>query len=83
MCFPIKHNDAIVGVVQLCNKQDGLYFNIYDEEVAVAFGIYCGISMMHGMVYKKIQEAQARSKIANELMTHHMKVCAFNMKLYI
>ena len=53
---------------------DGLYFDVFDEEVATAFSIYCGISIMHSIVYKKIQDAQARNKLSNELMMYHMQV---------
>lgn len=74
LCFPIHHNNVIVGVAQMCNKRNGYYFDVFDEEVAMAFSIYCGISIMHSLVYKKIQEAQARYKMANELMMYHMKV---------
>ncbi|XP_014238612.1 cGMP-dependent 3',5'-cyclic phosphodiesterase-like isoform X7 [Trichogramma pretiosum] len=63
-----------LGVAQLCNKINGNYFDVNDEEVAMAFSIYCGISIMHSIVYKKIQDAQARSKLSNELMMYHMQV---------
>lgn len=73
LCFPISSEHEIVGVAQLCNKKEGA-FDYYDEELAMAFSIYCGLSIMHSMVYKKIQDAQARSKLSNELMIYHMKV---------
>ncbi|OAD55997.1 cGMP-dependent 3',5'-cyclic phosphodiesterase, partial [Eufriesea mexicana] len=74
LCFPIRDENEIVGVAQLCNKKDGLYFDVFDEEVATAFSIYCGLSIMHSIVYKKMQDAQARSKLSNEVMMYHMKV---------
>ncbi|XP_015586833.1 cGMP-dependent 3',5'-cyclic phosphodiesterase isoform X2 [Cephus cinctus] len=74
LCFPIRDENGIIGVAQLCNKMNGLYFDVCDEEVATAFSIYCGISIMHSIVYKKIQDAQARNKLSNELMMYHMKV---------
>ncbi|XP_043476114.1 cGMP-dependent 3',5'-cyclic phosphodiesterase-like isoform X3 [Leptopilina heterotoma] len=73
LCFPIRDEERIIGVAQLCNKMDGLYFDVFDEEVATAFSIYCGISIMHSIVYKKIQDAQARNKLSNELMMYHMQ----------
>ncbi|XP_050310435.1 cGMP-dependent 3',5'-cyclic phosphodiesterase-like isoform X2 [Anthonomus grandis grandis] len=73
LCFPIRDEDNIVGVAQLCNKMGG-HFDYFDEQVANAFSIYCGISIMHSLVYKKIQDAQARSRLSNELMMYHMKV---------
>lgn len=42
----------------------------------MVFSVYCGISIMHSLVYRKIQEAQARNQLVNELMIYHMKVCA-------
>ncbi|KAG7203775.1 hypothetical protein KM043_013797 [Ampulex compressa] len=74
LCFPIRDENGIVGVAQLCNKMDALYFDVFDEEVATAFSIYCGISIMHSIVYKKMQDAQARNKLSNEVMMYHMKV---------
>ncbi|CAG9838099.1 unnamed protein product [Diabrotica balteata] len=73
LCFPIRDEDGIVGVAQLCNKIDG-NFDYFDEQVANAFSIYCGISIMHSLVYKKIQDTQARSQLSNELMMYHMRV---------
>lgn len=74
LCFPIRDENGIIGVAQLCNKAQG-DFDFFDEEIALAFSIYCGLSIMHSLVYKKMQEAQNRSKLSNELMLYHMKVC--------
>ncbi|XP_014478286.1 PREDICTED: cGMP-dependent 3',5'-cyclic phosphodiesterase-like [Dinoponera quadriceps] len=74
LCFPIRDESGIIGVAQLCNKMDSLYFDVSDEEIATAFSIYCGISIMHSIVYKKMQDAQARNKLSNEIMMYHMKV---------
>ena len=76
LCFPIHKDDAVIGVAQLCNKKNGLYFDVFDEEVAMGFSVYCGISLMHSLVYKKVKETQARNRLANELMMYHMKVSA-------
>lgn len=77
LCFPIRDEDNIVGVAQLCNKTCG-HFDYFDEQVANAFSIYCGISIMHSLVYKKIQDAQDRSRLSNELMLYHMQVSIIN-----
>ncbi|PNF17627.1 cGMP-dependent 3',5'-cyclic phosphodiesterase [Cryptotermes secundus] len=74
LCFPIRKDTDVIGVAQLCNKKNGLYFDVLDEEVAMVFSAYCGISIMHSLVYRKIQEAQARNQLINELMMYHMKV---------
>jgi cGMP-dependent 3',5'-cyclic phosphodiesterase len=42
--------------------------------VATAFSVYCGISIMHALVHKQVQKAEARYKLSQELLVHHMKV---------
>lgn len=73
LCFPIKDEKGIIGVAQLCNKKTGS-FSTFDEQASMAFSIYCGLSIMHSMVYKKIEDAQKRSQLSSELMLYHMKV---------
>lgn len=74
MCFPIKDGQEVLGVAELCNKTGAAYFSRDDEELATSFSIYCGISLMHGLMYKKVRDAQHRSHLSNELMMYHMKV---------
>ncbi|XP_032872534.1 cGMP-dependent 3',5'-cyclic phosphodiesterase [Amblyraja radiata] len=75
LCFPIiDENGEIVGVAELCNKINGPWFTKFDEDLALAFSIYCGISIVHSLLYKKVNEAQYRSHLANEMMMYHMKV---------
>ncbi|KAH0955091.1 hypothetical protein HN011_006527 [Eciton burchellii] len=74
LCFPIRDEKRVIGVAQLCNKIDGLYFDIFDEQIATSFSIYCGLSIMNGIIYKTMQIVQARNKLSNEIMMFHMKV---------
>ncbi|CAG9785793.1 unnamed protein product [Diatraea saccharalis] len=74
LCFPIREKTGIIGIGQLMNKVNDPYFDGMDEEMALAFSIYCGICMIHSMVYQKIQEAHIRNTLANELVMYHMKV---------
>lgn len=75
LCFPICDEAAgVIGVAQLCNKIDGFHFDKCDEETATAFSVYCGISIMHSMVHKQVQKAEARYKLSQELLLFHMKV---------
>ena len=75
LCFPIKdESDSVVGVAQLCNKINGNYFTVLDEHIARSFAVYCCISLMHSLMYKKVQDAHNRNKLATELMTYHMQV---------
>ncbi|MGH0189822.1 UNVERIFIED_CONTAM: hypothetical protein FKN15_038884 [Acipenser sinensis] len=64
----------VIGVAELVNKINGPGFNRFDEDLATAFSIYCGISIAHSLLYKKVHEAQFRSHLANEMMMYHMKV---------
>ncbi|XP_041463445.1 cGMP-dependent 3',5'-cyclic phosphodiesterase-like isoform X3 [Lytechinus variegatus] len=74
LCFPIRDGPTVVGIAELCNKINGLFFTKHDEDVASAFSIYCGISIVHSLLYKKMKDAQYRSTLANELMMYHMEV---------
>ncbi|XP_071847542.1 cGMP-dependent 3',5'-cyclic phosphodiesterase-like isoform X2 [Apostichopus japonicus] len=79
LCFPIRDGSKVVGIAELCNKVNGLHFTKHDEDVAAAFSIYCGISIVHGLLYKKMTDAQYRSALANELMMYHMKILEDDM----
>ena len=74
LCIPIKNGEEVLGVAELCNKTDAPYFSTTDEELATSFAIYCGMSLVHGLMYKKVSDAQHRSNLSNELMMYHMKV---------
>ncbi|XP_063060391.1 cGMP-dependent 3',5'-cyclic phosphodiesterase [Engraulis encrasicolus] len=75
LCFPIKdENGEVIGVAELVNKTNGPWFNRFDEDLATAFSIYCGISIAHSLLYKRVHEAQFRSTLANEMMMYHMNV---------
>ncbi|XP_067084872.1 cGMP-dependent 3',5'-cyclic phosphodiesterase-like isoform X2 [Osmerus mordax] len=75
LCFPIKdEHGVVIGVAELVNKTNGPWFTRLDEDLATAFSIYCGISIAHSLLYKKVDEAQFRSQLANEMMKYHMKV---------
>ena len=41
----------MIGVAQLCNKIGGIGFSTFDLEIAQAFSVYCGISIMHVSVH--------------------------------
>ncbi|XP_077518864.1 cGMP-dependent 3',5'-cyclic phosphodiesterase-like isoform X3 [Amblyomma americanum] len=80
LCFPIKDDSGVIGVAELCNKINGKFFTLFDEEMAKAFSIYCGISIMHSLMWKKVRDAQHRSKLSNELMMYHMLVSSEDVK---
>ncbi|XP_029556575.1 cGMP-dependent 3',5'-cyclic phosphodiesterase-like [Salmo trutta] len=75
LCFPIKdEHGEVIGVAELVNKTNGPWFTRLDEDLATAFSIYCGISIAHSLLYKRVDEAQFRSQLANEMMKYHMMV---------
>lgn len=80
LCFPICSEEKVIGVAQLCNKANGFHFDKCDEETATAFSVYCGISIMHSMIHKQVQKAEARYKLSQELLLFHMKVPDIDVK---
>lgn len=55
-------------------KVNGFHFDKCDEEIATAFSVYCGISIIHSLVHNEVQKAEARNKLSQELLLYHMKV---------
>lgn len=78
LCFPIRDEYGIIGVIRVCNKTIG-DFNKFDEEIAVAFGIYCGLCIKHSLVHMKMIKENVQNQFSNRIMVRHMKVidCLF------
>ncbi|XP_026315730.1 cGMP-dependent 3',5'-cyclic phosphodiesterase-like [Hyposmocoma kahamanoa] len=76
LCFPIREQSGIIGVGHLINKVVDPYFDVMDEEMALAFSIYCGVCIVHSVIYQKVREAHIRNALAHELIMYHMKVGA-------
>ncbi|KAG7306109.1 hypothetical protein JYU34_008693 [Plutella xylostella] len=74
LLFPIRDQSGIVGVCQLINKVDDPYFDVLDEEIALAFSVYCGICVVHSRLYHKLEEGIIRNALANELILYHVQV---------
>ncbi|CAL1263009.1 unnamed protein product [Larinioides sclopetarius] len=69
LCFPIQDdNGAIIGVAELCNKINRRNFTSFDEEIASTFSVYCAICIMHSLMWKKVRDAQSRSRLSNGLI---------------
>ncbi|KAJ7393021.1 cGMP-dependent 3',5'-cyclic phosphodiesterase [Desmophyllum pertusum] len=74
LCFPIKDEEEVIGVAQLCNKTNGSCFTMFDEDLTRAFAIYCGVSIFHSLLYKNAKDASHRSRLSSEMMIYHMTV---------
>lgn len=74
LCFPIKDEEEVIGVAQLCNKINGSCFTKFDEDLTRAFAIYCGVSIFHSLLYKNAKDASHRSRLSSEMMIYHMTV---------
>ncbi|XP_015914248.2 cGMP-dependent 3',5'-cyclic phosphodiesterase isoform X2 [Parasteatoda tepidariorum] len=68
LCFPIKDDSGVIGVAELCNKINGNHFTQFDEEIASTFSVYCAICIMHSLMWKKVRDAQSRSRLSNGLI---------------
>lgn len=61
-------------LIEYFQQLGAFHFDKCDEQIATAFSIYCGISIMHSLVHKQVQKAEARHKLSQELLIYHMKV---------
>lgn len=74
LCFPIREQSGILGVGLVINKIDDTYFDATDEEMVLAFSIYCGLCIVQSTMYGKLHEAHIRNALADELILYHLKV---------
>lgn len=64
LCFPIRdERELLIGVGQLSNKKNGT-FDVFDEQIVEAFSMNCGISFMHSLMFKKMEESVTRTRMA-------------------
>eukprot|EP00112_Aurelia_sp_Birch-Aquarium-sp1_P008515 Seg1940.2 transcript_id=Seg1940.2/GoldUCD/mRNA.D3Y31 product="cGMP-dependent 3' 5'-cyclic phosphodiesterase" protein_id=Seg1940.2/GoldUCD/D3Y31 len=82
LCFPIKDENGVIGVSQLCNKRTGTCFTAFDEQLTEAFATFCGLSLVQSLLYQKAMESQHRSKLANEMMMYHMQISQQEVEKY-
>lgn len=73
LTFPISYEAGMVGVGQIFNKKLGS-FDVFDEQLVETFSVYCGISLMHCLVYKKMLDSIAREKVAQQLILYKREV---------
>ncbi|XP_044745225.1 cGMP-dependent 3',5'-cyclic phosphodiesterase-like [Coccinella septempunctata] len=74
LCFPIRdERELLVGVGQLSNKKNGT-FDVFDEQIVEAFSMNCGISFMHSLMFRKLEECVTRSRMAQEIMIYKIQV---------
>ncbi|XP_023215488.1 probable 3',5'-cyclic phosphodiesterase pde-5 [Centruroides sculpturatus] len=70
LCMPIYLRNTVIGVVQMVNKEEGL-FNEEDEESFSIFSIYCGLALHHAKLYDKIRRSEQKYKVAIEVLRYH------------
>ncbi|XP_057654344.1 cGMP-dependent 3',5'-cyclic phosphodiesterase-like [Diorhabda carinulata] len=73
LCFPLRDENGVIGVAQLYNKIDGNY-DYFDEQITNAFSIFCGLSIRHSLLYKKVEDSQSKCQLSNRLMFHYFQI---------
>ncbi|GBO98426.1 cGMP-dependent 3',5'-cyclic phosphodiesterase [Eumeta japonica] len=68
LCLPIRERSGIIGVAQLIDKVGERFFNPTDEELALAFSIFCGLCIVRSIMHQKMREAHIRNALANEVV---------------
>ncbi|KAK0424025.1 hypothetical protein QR680_008463 [Steinernema hermaphroditum] len=73
LCMPIFIRGIVIGVVQMVNKQEGV-FTKADEDAFETFAVYCGLALHHAKLYDKIRRSEQKYRVALEVLAYH-SVC--------
>ncbi|KAL3289241.1 hypothetical protein HHI36_003673 [Cryptolaemus montrouzieri] len=74
LCFPIRdEKELLIGVGQVSNKKHGT-FDVFDEQIVDAFSMNCGISFMHSLMFKKMEECVIRNRMAQDIMVYKIHI---------
>ncbi|TKR96924.1 hypothetical protein L596_010873 [Steinernema carpocapsae] len=73
LCMPIFIRGVVIGVVQMVNKQEGV-FTRADEDAFETFAVYCGLALHHAKLYDKIRRSEQKYRVALEVLAYH-SVC--------
>lgn len=72
LCVPITNRDNhTIGIVMLTHKLNGLPFNHSDQDLFEVFATFCGLGIHNVMTYEAILKANARQKVAVEVLSYH------------
>ncbi|XP_076045128.1 dual 3',5'-cyclic-AMP and -GMP phosphodiesterase 11A-like isoform X3 [Oratosquilla oratoria] len=72
LAMPIRNSHfQIIGVAKIINKLSGQPFDENDEQLFEAFTIFCGLGINNTMMYQELEKANARQKVAIEVLSYH------------
>ena len=71
LCMPILSEGAVIGVVQMVNKNRGLSFTSEDEASFELFATYCGLALHHAKLYDKIRVSEQKHRVALDVLSYH------------
>ncbi|KAI9188461.1 uncharacterized protein BJ171DRAFT_420001 [Polychytrium aggregatum] len=74
LCVPIcgPENQKVIGVTTLINKLEMPYFTVEDEEVFMAFSVFCGLAIHKSLLMSSLKNHRNMLSVTMELMSYHV-----------
>uniref|UniRef100_A0A8D8WKA7 Phosphodiesterase n=2 Tax=Cacopsylla melanoneura TaxID=428564 RepID=A0A8D8WKA7_9HEMI len=74
LAMPIRNKHyKVTGVATIINKNSGLPFDEFDQELFEAFTIFCGLGINNTIMYSEVEKAMTRQKVSLEVLSYHTK----------
>ncbi|XP_008483571.1 dual 3',5'-cyclic-AMP and -GMP phosphodiesterase 11A [Diaphorina citri] len=74
LAMPIRNKlYKVTGVATIINKNSGLPFDEFDQELFEAFTIFCGLGINNTIMYSEVEKAMTRQKVSLEVLSYHTK----------
>ncbi|KAI5705821.1 hypothetical protein M8J75_002082 [Diaphorina citri] len=70
LAMPIRNKlYKVTGVATIINKNSGLPFDEFDQELFEAFTIFCGLGINNTIMYSEVEKAMTRQKVSLEVLS--------------
>lgn len=82
LCMPIVSVDNILGVVQVCNKINGVCFTQADENLFKTFSVYCALALHYTRLHQKMFRTDKNNECNLKLLKQQLGPCTHDMDAF-
>ncbi|KAL1487955.1 hypothetical protein ABEB36_015336 [Hypothenemus hampei] len=84
LCMPIfSLEKLLLGVVQVVNKINGVFFTSLDENVFKTFSVYCALALHYAKLYNKMRRTELLNKSNLPLLSIQLRPCDHEINNFI
>lgn len=82
LCMPIVSVDNILGVVQVCNKMNGVCFTPSDENLFKTFSVYCALALHYTRLHQKMFKTDKMNEANLILLKLQLRPCVHDINSF-